>query len=307
MRPQSLTPAETSLGHSCLSCWGTVTVLTWRGEEERPGPCRGSARKNEHQPLAINLWNCPISWGRGHLAYHSETSSNHTAKSLDAILSTCSSVLARSLTPHCALCPYRVEWSFALLIPGGWPCSYRLNPVAWCPSPHGRLRLGEYLPDQLSDSCNSKSDGGAEALPSQGWPRPLSASGSCHHKPGANRNQMWRLRGKALLFAFAQKLGARGRVLPGQLEREGEAAREEWGLIILETLVFIFPPGSLGSRGGQGQIPQESQLWSGLSEATCLCSPSDILKWFPSIGGPPKFLTMSAEGPHWVQWCQSRL
>lgn len=133
-------------------------------------------------------------------------------------------------------------------------------------------------------------------MPSQGWPRPLSASGSCHHTPGANRNQMWRLRGKALLFAFAQKLGAGGKVLPGQLEREGEAAREGWGLMILETLVFIFPPGSLGSRGGQGQIPQESQLWSGLSEATCLRSPSDILKWFPSIGGPQKFLTMSAEG-----------
>lgn len=72
--------------------------------------------------------------------------------------------------------------------------------------------------------------------------------------------------------------------------------------MILETLVFIFPPGSLGSRGGQGQIPQESQLWSGLSEATCLWSPSDILKWFPSIGGPPQILDYVSRGlPHWVQ------
>lgn len=133
-------------------------------------------------------------------------------------------------------------------------------------------------------------------MPSQGRPRPLSASGSCHHTPGANRNQMWRLRGKALLFALAQKLGAGGKVLPGQLEREGETAREELGLMILETLVFIFLPGSLGSRSGQGRIPQESRLRSGLSEATCLCSPSDILKCFSSTSGPPKLLNMSVEG-----------
>lgn len=132
-------------------------------------------------------------------------------------------------------------------------------------------------------------------MPSQGRPRPLSASRSCHHTPGANRNQMWRLRGKAVLFALAQKLEAGGKVLPGQLEREGETAREEPGLMILETLVFIFPPGSLGSRSGQGRIPQESPLRSGLSEATCLCSPSDIPKCFSGIGGPPKLLNVSVE------------
>lgn len=132
-------------------------------------------------------------------------------------------------------------------------------------------------------------------MPSQGRPRPLSASGSCHHTPSTNRNQMWRLRGKALLFALAQKQGSGGKVLPGQLEREGETAREELGLMILETLVFIFPPGSLGSRSRQGQIPQESQLRSGLSKATCLCSPSDILKCFSSISGPPKILKVSVE------------
>lgn len=70
----------------------------------------------------------------------------------------------------------------------------------------------------------------------------------------------------------------------------------------LETLVFIFSSGSLDSRRGQGRIPQESQLQSGLSKATCLCSPSDILKCFPSISGPQKLLNMSVEGsPHWVQ------
>lgn len=66
--------------------------------------------------------------------------------------------------------------------------------------------------------------------------------------------------------------------------------------MILETLVFIFPPGSLGSRSGQGRFPQESQLRSGLSEATCLCSPSDILKCFSSISGLPKLLNVSEEG-----------
>lgn len=107
--------------------------------------------------------------------------------------------------------------------------------------------------------------------------------GACVAKPSSSPlHKSWGLGAKSCQVNLKGKERQRGR---------------SWGPMILETLVFIFPPGSLGSRSGQGRIPQESQLWSGLSEATCLCSPSDILKCFSNISGPPpKLLNVSVEG-----------
>lgn len=67
-------------------------------------------------------------------------------------------------------------------------------------------------------------------------------------------------------------------------------------------MFFIFPPGSLGSKSGRGQIPQESRLRSGLSKATCLCSPLEVLKCFSKVWAP------KLSSPHSpLRWEQCRL
>lgn len=146
--------------------------------------------------------------------------------------------------------------------PSGSLQSHGSGPVAWWPSPHGWLRLGS----AAANICRTNSVTAASA-------RAMAAPGLCPPRAGLVH---YRLR--ALVITRQAQIGIKcgacvakpsssplrkswglgGKVLPGQLEREGEAAREERGLMLLETLVFIFPPGSLGSRGGQGRIPQES-------------------------------------------------
>lgn len=57
--PDTCRSISVSLCHSCLSCWGTVTVRTWRGKGVPPGLCRGWGQQNEHQSRPTELSHAP--------------------------------------------------------------------------------------------------------------------------------------------------------------------------------------------------------------------------------------------------------
>lgn len=136
---------------------------------------------------------------------------------------------------------------------------------------------------------------GPRASPRRSSASSIISRGRLSSHPGRKSESNVRLRRRELSTAHLQKLRA-GEPLLCQLERGGEAARKERSCDSSRELCFSFSLPAPRAPRENGWIPQERRLARGLSKATCLPRPSDVLKRFSNVWAPE--LSNAPAGEH---------